>query len=64
MQEDYVGTKVEKDEVTQHRLYSMLDKTFLFNTLQSDNKEKIVDLLEKKNYKTGTNVITQGEEGN
>lgn len=53
----------EKTEEQLHRLAKSIGKNFLFNKLDSDSKVLVINSLEERSVKEGTEIIRQGDEG-
>lgn len=53
----------EKSEEQLKRLAKSIGRNFLFNKLDDDNKRLVINSLEEKSVKKGTEIIKQGDEG-
>ena len=59
----YVPRVIPKTEEQKNRIKEKCMQSFLFNSLDDKELKTVIDSFEEKKYKSGENVITQGEEG-
>ena len=59
----YVPRVIPKTNEQKERIKQKCMQSFLFNSLEDKELKTVIDSFEEKRYKTGQNVITQGEEG-
>ena len=59
----YIPRVIPKTEEQKKRIMDKCMQSFLFNSLDDKELKTVIDSFEEKKYKSGQNVITQGEEG-
>ena len=59
----FVPRVIPKTNEQKERIREKCMQSFLFNSLEEKELKTVIDSFEEKRYKTGQNVITQGEEG-
>lgn len=61
--EDFVPKKINKSSDQIQRIKARVLQSFLFSALEAKDLSIVIDCMEEKNFKSGENVITQGESG-
>lgn len=61
--EDYKARVIEKNQDSKNRIRTKLDESFMFRALEDKEKDVVIGAMEEKRFKSGDNVIKQGEEG-
>ena len=59
----FIPRVIPKTEEQIKRIKEKCIQSFIFNSLDDKELKTVIDSFEEKNYKSGENVITQGEEG-
>ncbi len=61
--EDFVARKIPKTEEQIKRIKSSVIHSFLFSNLESKDLEIVIGAMDEKRFKSGQDVITQGDNG-
>ena len=59
----YVPRVIPKTKEQINRIKDKCMQSFIFNSLEDKELKTVIDSFEEKHYKSGENVITQGDEG-
>jgi len=60
---EFVGKVIKKTKEQMKRINDIVKKSFIFTSLDEKEINTVIDCLEEVKYKSGINVITQGERG-
>ena len=61
--EDFVARKIPKTEEQIQRIKSSVIHSFLFSNLEAKDLEIVIGAMDEKRFKSGEDVITQGDKG-
>ena len=61
--EDFVARKIPKTEEQIKRIKSSVIHSFLFSNLEAKDLEIVIGAMDEKRFKSGEDVITQGDKG-
>lgn len=61
--EAFVPRVVEKDEQQKEMLRNLLVKIFMFQHLEKEDLEVVIDAMEERKFGSGDSVIKQGDDG-
>jgi len=60
---DFKAKVIPKTNEQRQRIINKVTHSFLFNSLEDKDLDTVIGAMEERRYKTGDNVITQGENG-
>lgn len=63
IKESFKPRVIPKDDEQKNRILKKMGQSFLFNSLDSNDMETVLNAFEEKKFNAGDAVITQGDEG-
>jgi cAMP-dependent protein kinase regulator len=61
--EDFVPRVISKTEEQRNRILNKVSQSFLFNSLEENELNTVINAFDEKRFKAGETVINQGEQG-
>lgn len=61
--QDFVPRVIEKNEEQRNRILNKVSQSFLFNSLEENELNTVINAFDEKRFKSGETVINQGEQG-